>query len=88
MTLIERKIVKIEDFSNELKEVIDKDVGLRYILRRNPVRVEEIAAQRKSKLVSLEQQILKANQYLKEHPRAKLNTSLKKVQGVCKEIEN
>ncbi len=87
MALIENEMVKIEDFSDELKEVIDHDAGLRYILRRNPVRVEEIAEQRKSKLVSLEKQIVKASQYLKEHPRAKLETALKKVQGYTKKLK-
>jgi hypothetical protein len=85
--LIETGIVKIEDFSDGLKEICDTQAGLRYILRCNPTRVEEIAAQRKSKLASLEKQILKANQYLKEHPRAKLEISLKKVQGYAKKLK-
>jgi transposase len=87
MTLIDKGIVKIEDFSHELKEHIDSDAGLRYILRRNPVRVEEIVAQRKSKLVALEKHILKANKYLKQHPKAKLKTSLLKVQGYAKKLK-
>jgi transposase len=87
LSLIEKKKIAIEDFSNELKEIIDNDTGMRYILRRNPVRVEEISAQRKAKLTSLEMQILKANQYLKEHPRARLETSLRKLRTYAKKLK-
>jgi transposase len=87
MTLIDSGKITIEDFSNELKEVMDNDAGLRYILRRNPERVEEIAAQRSSKLASLEKHIAKANQYLREHPRAKLKTSLKKIEGYARKLK-
>jgi hypothetical protein len=42
------------------------------VLRCNPVRAREIASSRKDKLVSLEKAVDQYNQYLKEHPRAKV----------------
>jgi transposase len=84
-TLIDSGKLAISDFSDELKEIVD--VNTRYILRRNSIRVEEIAAQRKSKLLSLEKQILKANDYLKEHSRAKAETSAKKLRAFAKKMK-
>jgi len=39
--------------------------GLRYVLRRNPVRAEEIRKSRQDKLMSLRKEIDKENAYLK-----------------------
>ena len=47
MSLIENNKIKLEDFSADLKEIADEKTSLRYILRRNPIRMEEIAAQKK-----------------------------------------
>ena len=51
--------------------------GLRYILRRNPVRVEEIRTNRMAKLTSLEALVREKNGYLGEHARARAATALK-----------
>ena len=51
-SLIKKDIVQLELFDEEINEVIIED-GKRYIMKRNPVRAEEIAASRKSKLQSL-----------------------------------
>jgi hypothetical protein len=45
-------------FDKELAEVEDKS-GIRYVIRRNPLRAEEIQQSRKSKLKSLEQAVKK-----------------------------
>lgn len=87
LSLIEKGKIAIGDFSDELKEIIDNDTRIRYILRCNPVRAEEIDAQRKSKLASLERQGMKANQYLKEHPRSKLETSLRRLRAYAKKLK-
>ena len=50
-------------------------------LRRNPVRMEEIAAQRRSKLLSLETKISKENIYLQEHPKANVEVAAKKMRA-------
>jgi hypothetical protein len=58
-------------FDKELTEVMAEE-GVRYVLRRNPMRAEEIAASRKDKLKSLGQAVDQYNGYLKNHPRAKV----------------
>jgi transposase len=87
LTLLKEKKITFEDFSEELKEIFDEEAGIRYILRRNPVRVEEITEQRKSKLHSLEKQVLKANAYLKEHPRSKPETASKHVRAYARKLK-
>ena len=50
--------------------------GVRYILRRNPVRAAELAASRQSKLAAMTEAVEAANAYLTEHPRAKAEGQL------------
>ena len=56
-------------FDQELVEVL-ADEGLRYVLRRNPVRAQEVKDTRHAKLAKLQAQVTKQTQYLQEHPRA------------------
>jgi len=56
-------------FDQELAEVL-ADEGLRYVLRRNPVRAQEVREARQAKLATLQAQVAKQNQYLTDHPRA------------------
>jgi len=56
-------------FDQELAEVL-ADEGLRYVLRRNPVRAQEVRDTRHAKLATLQAQVVKYNQYLTDHPRA------------------
>src|SRR5207249_3390176 len=56
-------------FDQELAEVLT-DEGLRYVLRRNPVRAQEVRDTRHAKLATLQAQVAKQNQYLTDHPRA------------------
>ena len=65
-------------FDQELAEVL-ADEGLRYVLRRNPVRAQEVAATRQSKLATLRAHVAKQGQYLTEHPRAAAKSALQKL---------
>ena len=56
-------------FDHELAEVL-ADEGVRYVLRRNPVRAQEVREARHAKLATLQALVAKHNLYLKEHPRA------------------
>ena len=47
------------------------DEGIRYVLRRNPVRAQEVRDTRQAKLATLQALVAKYNQYLTDHPRAK-----------------
>jgi transposase len=64
-------------FDEDVFEVEDNDI--RYILRRNPVRVEEIDESRMSKRKSVEKLLKKKNIYLHEHKKAKVETAIKDV---------
>ena len=76
-SLIDQGIIQIGLFDEDVFEV--EDNGIRYILRRNPVRVEEINESRMSKRNSVEKLLKKKNIYLREHPRAKVETAIKDV---------
>ena len=70
-------IVQMELFDAVVCEL--KHAGVRYILRRNPLRAEELAANRADKLACLQRFIVKQNTYLAQHPRARLCTADKSV---------
>jgi len=76
-TLITRDVIQYTLFDDQLIEVEHENV--RYLLRRNPVRAKEIAKSRISKQKSIENLVAAQNTYLQEHPKAKVETALKKI---------
>lgn len=58
----------------------------RFILRRNPVRQTELAANRASKRQSLTQSVTELNTYLAAHPRAKVGTVQRKLEARLKRL--
>jgi transposase len=78
-TLIKANIIQYTLFDKTLIEV--EDNGVRYILKRNPIRAKEIANFRASKRASIENLISKQNVYLHEHRQAQLEVALKKVKA-------
>jgi hypothetical protein len=58
----------------------------RFILRRNPVRQAEIAANRASKQQALEKSVNELNTYLAEHPRAKVSTAQRRIEARLKSL--
>jgi hypothetical protein len=56
-------------FDQELAEVL-ADEGIRYVLRRNPVRAQEVRDHRQAKRATLQALVAKHNRYLTDHPRA------------------
>ena len=83
-TLENRGVIQLGLFDEELCEV-EKD-HLRYILRRNPCRADDIAATRSSKEASIQKLIAKKNDYLTEHPKAKVETALREINGKIKKL--
>jgi transposase len=77
--LIKDGVLQMSFFDEELFEISYK--GVRYVLRRNPIRAQEIADVRESKLNRLNKFISKQNQYLAEHPRARVEVALKQCLG-------
>ncbi len=78
-TLLKTGLLQMALFDDTLCEV--EQVGVRYILRRNPRRAEELAASRADKQASVETLLQQLNRYLKEHPRAKVATAQKAVRA-------
>jgi len=85
-TLLKGGLIQMDLFDQGLAEVTGVD-GIRYVLRRNPARAEEIRKSREDKLLSLRKGIDKQNEYLKERPRAKAKTALDKLQDKCKRLK-
>ena len=76
-SLIKKGVFQLELFDEQLCEI--QDNGVRYVLRRNPVRAKEMAASRASKLAALQTLAAEQNRYLAEHPRADEYKAWKKV---------
>lgn len=77
--LLRQDILQMELFDEDLAEVETAE-NIRYVLRRNPVRAEEIAHSRLDKLEALKRTLADRNSYLAEHPQAKAATALRMVQ--------
>ena len=77
-TLLNKDIIQLELFDEDIVEVKQED-GIRYILRRNPIRAEETRENRESKINYIEEYLKEKNLYLKEHKRAKPEVSLRKI---------
>lgn len=67
-------------FDEELQELIDEGKGVRYILRQNPTRRDEIRETRQSKITRLQEYIDTRVEYYNTHYRAKTET-------LCKDID-
>lgn len=72
-------------FDEQLVEVIDDNI--RYILHRNPRRAQELAATRQSKLQRLRRLMDECNSYLATHPKAQVDTALRKVQAKAEKLK-
>jgi Transposase DDE domain len=84
-TLIEARLIQMELFAAEVCEV--QQEGVRYVLRRNPIRAEQLAASRADKQAYVEQLRQDRNGYLDKHPRAKLATAEKAVRAKIAQLK-
>ena len=75
-TLLRTGQLQMELFEDQLAEVTDTEDRVRYVLRRNPQRAEEMAATRQSKVQVIEKLLMQENKYLAEHPRATVAAAL------------
>jgi transposase len=76
-SLMQQGVIQLDLFDKDICEV--EDDGVRYILRRNPIRAEELDKSRLSKRRKIEQLTEQKNLYLKEHLRAKVDTGIKEI---------
>ncbi len=86
-SLIKKNVIQMTLFDEDIAEIFDDEENIRYVLRRNPIRAKEIKISRESKLVSLRTEVVKKNEYLKEHPRAKNDVALKNINAKCKKLK-
>ena len=66
-------------FEDELVDLCNMSEKTRYVLRRNPVRAREIRENRKERFQLIKSSVEDANTYLSEHPRAKVETQVKRI---------
>jgi hypothetical protein len=76
--LLADQILQLELFDEKVHEVLGED-GRRFVLRRNPVRQEELRQARAQKQQTLEVAVQQANTYLQEHPRAQAATQRRRL---------
>jgi hypothetical protein len=76
--LLRTGVLQMDLFDQEVAEVLTEE-GIRYVLRRNPVRAQEMRDTRHAKLATLQAQVAKQNQYLTDHPRANAQVALQKL---------
>src|SRR3989442_1732449 len=76
--LLRTGTLQMDLFDQELAEVL-ADEGIRYVLRRNPIRAQEVRDTRHAKLATLQAHVAKQNQYLTDHPRANAQGALQKL---------
>jgi len=84
-SLIQQGVIQWGLFDKDICEV--EEEGVRYILRRNPIRAEELDKNRFSKRKKIEQLTEQKNLYLQEHPRAKVAASIKEIAGKIKQLK-
>jgi len=77
--------MQYELFTDHVCEV--DDGGVRFILRRNPIRAEQIAMSRESKRDSIVKVAEAQTKYLTEHPRAKASKALGKVTAKIEKLK-
>jgi transposase len=83
--MLKEGVFQMALFEKTICEVVDNDI--RYILRRNPIRVMEIRDNRQSKLEALKALCVKKSKYLAEHPRAKINVAKRDIQAFAAKLK-
>jgi len=76
-TLIHGGVVQLSWFDEKICEV--ESDGVRYVLRRNPQRVEDLKRSRQDKRASVSRLLAKKNSYLAQHSRAKMDVAQREV---------
>jgi hypothetical protein len=73
--LLKANVLPLALFTAQVREV--EHEGTRYLVRRNPLRAEEMAAVRRDKQRSMAQWVAQKNAYLAAHPRAQVAVALR-----------
>jgi transposase len=84
-SLLNHGVIQMDLFDSELCEV--EEGGIRYILKRNPHRAQEISHNRDEKRSSVGKTLLERNEYLAGHSRANVIVAMKKVSDKIKQLK-
>jgi hypothetical protein len=84
-TLLAAGLMQMELFAAEVCEI--QQEGVRYVLRRNPQRAEQLATSRADKQARVERLLQERNQYLAGHPRARVATAEKAVRAKIAQLK-
>ena len=84
--LLAQQVLTMSLFDQVLAEV-QTDAGVRYIVRRNPLRAEELRASRESKLARVGLEAQRQTAYLAGHPRAGLAVAGRKVRAKAEQLK-
>ncbi len=77
--LLAAGVLQMELFAAEVCEV--QQDGVRYVLRHNPLRAEQLAASRADKQTRVERLVAERNSYLAAHRRAQVSTAQRTVEA-------
>ena len=75
--LLRDGVFQMSLFDRQVQEIIHNNI--RYIIRRNPCRADEISENRDAKLKKLNELLKLKNEYLKDHKKAKPDVALNKI---------
>ena len=75
--MLNKEVFQLGLFDADLCEV--EHNGVRYILRRNPIRAEELARSRVQRVRVIQELTEKQNRYLQDHPRADPHKAIQKI---------
>jgi len=84
-TLMAQDIIQLDLFAEAITEIETED-NIRYILRRNPMRAEELKRSRQSKIEAIQALVAKQNRYLQDHPRAQTEVAVRKIQAYIEKL--
>ena len=84
--LLRTGVIQMALFDQHLAEV-ETDEGIRYVLRRNPIRALEVRQTRQEKLRAVEETVDERNQYLAEHARAHVEVAQRKVREKIQQLK-
>jgi len=80
--MLREDVIQIGLFDEDLCEV--ENEGIRYILRKNPIRAEEIRSNLDKRLAFIKKKADERNKYLTDHPKAKSATACRYLEGEIK----
>ena len=78
-SLLNSGVIQMGLFEQQLAEV-ETSEGIRYVLRRNPIRAAEVTRSRQDRLQAVQREADRLNLYLAEHRRAQVEVARGKVQ--------